>query len=439
MRKQILVSMIVSLFLAVFVFVFIQRHEKEVLPDVSLQELETEQVEKFKMPVYSELEKAHSQDRIVTLKDLIRKEIDHGTSKEEIVQLEAVLELERLVLTGASEESVLKFYDRQISLAIKSGDSEANSKWKNVRDNHLNARARSEALIRQLDAKLEARRETRAHQTEKELAAFRAMSDEERVPYYENEIKELEEKLQVAISEHDTKEIKVLEMFIEGKKLSLELTRGRIEWDRKNIEWDRKRAERDKKSDSIIGSLKDAFVFEKVNGEWEYRGGRDEWTRSFEVEVLPSSAEWVSDNPSFEVSPSLDVSVPTDIALEPLDTSVSSSLSSFDPVGSLTVTQESLTPWRTEITDVYFDVVVSQYMTPAELDKYFPTESDREMLKSRTAEMQKTVVSKIRKVISDLPNASADQKREFARQLVSQNFEKDFAESVLKTLEVGTN
>ena len=74
-------------------------------------------------------------------------------------------------------------------------------------------------------------------------------------------------------------------------------------------------------------------------------------------------------------------------------------------------------------------------MTPAELDKYFPKPSDRELLKSRTTEMQKAVVSKIRKVVSDIKGATPAQKRSLARQLVNQNFEKDFAKAVLSELE----
>ncbi len=113
--------------------------------------------------------------------------------------------------------------------------------------------------------------------------------------------------------------------------------------------------------------------------------------------------------------------------------------STFDAVKSLSTVQRTLTPWRKDIEDKYFDVIVSQYMTPKEVKEYFPMETDRQMLKLRTMQLQKTVVSKIRKVVSDLPNASAEQKRAFARELVTQNFEKDFAESVLKALEAETD
>ena len=120
----------------------------------------------------------------------------------------------------------------------------------------------------------------------------------------------------------------------------------------------------------------------------------------------------------------------------PLSNEVSVSPSSgFNPVRSLTAAQQSLKSWRVDLDGKYFDVVVSQDMTPAELDKYFPKPSDRELLKSRTTEMQKAVVSKIRTLVSDIPNATATQKRELTRDLVRQNFDKDFADEVLSELE----
>ena len=116
------------------------------------------------------------------------------------------------------------------------------------------------------------------------------------------------------------------------------------------------------------------------------------------------------------------------------DASVSPS-ESFDPVVSLRRASQSLKTWRVDVDTQYFDVVVSQYMTDAELDKYFPTAQDKKILKSRTTEMQKSVVSKIREVVSGVKGATPKQKRQLARELVTANYEKSFAESVLKALE----
>lgn len=113
----------------------------------------------------------------------------------------------------------------------------------------------------------------------------------------------------------------------------------------------------------------------------------------------------------------------------------SSSSSTFDPVKSLTTVQRSLKPWHADIETKYFDVVVSQHLTPKELDKYFPTEQERKILKQRTAQMQKVVVSKVRQAVSNIKGATPAQKRSLARELVTKNFEKDFAKSVLSELE----
>lgn len=107
----------------------------------------------------------------------------------------------------------------------------------------------------------------------------------------------------------------------------------------------------------------------------------------------------------------------------------------YDPVKSLSLAQTSLKSWRADFDEKYFDVVKSQYFTPQEIDQYYPTEQDRESLKRRTVQMQKVVVSKMREVVSEIQGATAAEKREFARQLVTNNFDKDFAQSVLSQLQ----
>ena len=108
----------------------------------------------------------------------------------------------------------------------------------------------------------------------------------------------------------------------------------------------------------------------------------------------------------------------------------------YDPVRSLSLVQTSLKSWRTDLDEKYFDVVVSQYFTSQEIDEYFPTPQERERLKSRTSEMQRAVVSKIRKVVSEIPNATQAQKSKLARELVTTNFDKDFADAVIEQLQL---
>jgi len=107
----------------------------------------------------------------------------------------------------------------------------------------------------------------------------------------------------------------------------------------------------------------------------------------------------------------------------------------FDLVRSLSSAQSALKSWRSEFDESYLDVIASRYMSPEELNKFFPTEQERENLKSRTSEMQREVVSKIRKVVSEIPNATQAQKSKLARELVTANFDKDFADAVLSELE----
>ena len=51
----------------------------------------------------------------------------------------------------------------------------------------------------------------------------------------------------------------------------------------------------------------------------------------------------------------------------------------------------------------------------------------------RTSEMQKLVVSQVRDLVKEIPDVK--QKREITRELVTANFDKDFADNVLKALE----
>ena len=150
--------------------------------------------------------------------------------------------------------------------------------------------------------------------------------------------------------------------------------------------------------------------------------------------------ELLSTDPSSDVElPS--VSDPVDIPSEPSEPVADAPVSppaTNDPVKSLITAQAAFKPLRAVLNADYFDVVASRYLTPTELDEFFPTPEDRENLKRRTSKMQKAVVSKIRKVISDTKGATATEKRALARELVTQNFDKDFADAVLTELEKET-
>lgn len=110
----------------------------------------------------------------------------------------------------------------------------------------------------------------------------------------------------------------------------------------------------------------------------------------------------------------------------------------FDPVGSFSKVQSKLEPFLADLDEKYFDVVVSQTLTSQEIDRFFPTDLDREMLRSRTTEFQKSVVSTVRDILDDVKGATAEQKRSLARELVNKNFDKDFAKDILSELEKET-
>lgn len=115
-----------------------------------------------------------------------------------------------------------------------------------------------------------------------------------------------------------------------------------------------------------------------------------------------------------------------------------SATSAYDPVRSFTSAQSRLESWRANFDESYIDVIASRYMSPEQLDEFFPTPQEREHLKSRTTELQKLVVSQVRKLVSDVKGATAEQRRTLARELVNKNFDKDFAKSILSELEKET-
>ncbi len=134
------------------------------------------------------------------------------------------------------------------------------------------------------------------------------------------------------------------------------------------------------------------------------------------------------------VSPSRDIDTSSN-APEDVAVSQQSTVTTLDPVKSVSAVYASFRPFRVDLDKKYFDVVVSQYMTTAEFDEFFPTQEDRDALKLRTSQLQKSVVSKVREVVSGVKGATPEQRQQLARELVTANYEKSFAESVLKALE----
>lgn len=122
----------------------------------------------------------------------------------------------------------------------------------------------------------------------------------------------------------------------------------------------------------------------------------------------------------------------------PTEEAVVSPSTPYDPVKSFSSAQTSFRPLRRDLEAKYFDVVISRSFTQQEIEKYFPTPSDRQQLKVRTTEMQQLVVSQVRKLLDNVKGATPAQKRSLASALVTKNFDKDFADSVLSALEKET-
>ncbi len=277
-----------------------------------------------------------------------------------------------------ADHAWIEYYNAEIREAKKSGSGERDiAQLKKMRDLHIQLAAEEEAYLKRV-------------QEEKE--AYEKMTDAERVAHWEKRLEKLQADLLTAKT---PSQIENIEFQIELEQSLLEIAKDAPA-----------RREQDRKTREIIARM--YRTLDEIDKRFEdFVEGR--FTKDLDTpdEVLP-------ENPT-ELLPS------------------DSTPKRIDKV------HRQFRSWQEDVNKSYIDVILSQYMTPKELDTYFPTEADRQDLKMRTVEMQKSVVSKIREVVSGLPNASVEQKRAFARELVTQNFEKDFAESVLKALETETD
>ena len=91
-----------------------------------------------------------------------------------------------------------------------------------------------------------------------------------------------------------------------------------------------------------------------------------------------------------------------------------------------------ITSLRSTLEEQYFDVLVAPSLTSEEFDQIFSTQKERETLQRRKNEMTQHVVRNIRSLLSDKAN---NQNVSIVRQLITQNFDKDFAEAVIRQLQ----
>jgi len=316
------------------------------------------------------------QEYIDELKNEIRKakaEDDEGY----VAELEQYLQeaLNPPELPDADDDHAwIEYYNNEIRELKKSGSDERYiAQLERMRDIHIQLAAEEEAYLKRV---------------QEEKAAYEKMTDAERVAHWEKRLEKLQADLLVAKT---PSKIENIEFQIELEQSLLESAKDAPA-----------RRERDRQHREIIARM--YRTLDEIEKRFE------DFVEGRFTKDLDTSDEVLPDSPA-EVLPSQ------------------------SPPKRIDKVHRQFQSWQEDVNKSYIDVILSQYMTPKELGTYFPTESDRQYLKMRTESLQKAVVSKIRKVVSDLPNASAEQKHAFARELIYKNFEKSFAESVLKALE----
>lgn len=250
-----------------------------------------------------------------------------------------------------------------------------------------------------------------------------SMSDEELIVHYEEELTHLNGRLQTAHSENDTSQIESIETWIEIKEDALQWVKDAPKRKRQDEQLDQMDRELDEMlrwaqewEDTFIQEYKPYLNLKEVDGRMTI-----ESVRSPE-ELMMSDLE-----PSILVSDIDSRQRPSTLPHQ--DTTEKVQRDSFVKA------QSKFNAWRQDIDGAYFDVLLSGYMTPEELDLYFPTQSEREHLATRKARLRGEAVSKLRSLLSGLPNATPAEKRSLAQDLAGQHFDQSFAESVLERLE----
>ncbi len=168
----------------------------------------------------------------------------------------------------------------------------------------------------------------------------------------------------------------------------------------------------------IKGRSEDILLLDHPDSHLHEQGR--ERAREWVNEMLNELVEEMLDElPSDEFSADSDIAPAPSVSEKP---SVSAaSVSDFEPL-------------LKGVGEKYLDVVLSRYLSEEEFAKHYSPEYDKETLKSRTREMQKTLVSEIRKVMRNMNDVSETTKRERVKAFVMKNYDKEFAAAVLRQL-----
>ena len=314
----------------------------------------------------------------------------------------------------------VSYYEEKIKIAKEEGESKEEiarlEKW---RDLHLKSIA---------DA------EVRERERQKDSARFEALSTpEEKIAYYEEQLLEDEEALRLAKEKGDPVDIRLKGLFVEGTKQAIDTQKRELAWIPVQKELHALYKEVEESEPKWIAKYRPYLHVEVVDGKEEIVGVRshkeieqivrDRMRQDGNLDTIPS----VPTTPDPSKGSQLPESQPSSDEIAPIPATPDRSMD------GIIKAQTQFRFWRNDIDQDYVDVLVSRYMSPEELDRHFPTAEARANLTRRTTEMQKLVVSQVHDLVKDIPDAK--QKREITRELVTANFDKDFADNVLKALE----
>jgi len=94
-----------------------------------------------------------------------------------------------------------------------------------------------------------------------------------------------------------------------------------------------------------------------------------------------------------------------------------------------------VTEWSNQLNEQYPDIFILPYLTGEEYNEFFPTEESRQMLQRRQTQMQTDVVNRLQDQLSTDTYGNRQEKLSVVREVLSQNWDADFAEAVIKQLQ----
>ena len=428
MKKLFLISGIALVLLTSGVLLMIHRYQNSTVSQTALLDNSTLKIEGNDMDALTASLSETDREHFSMMQKHMRIAKEIG-DEEWVAELEKDLEkdiqeiLNPPELPDGDDHEWVQYYEQEIQKAREEGLSEKFiSDLQEMQDLHLKFIAEDEEIERQ---QLE------------ERARFEAMNHEERLAYYQKKLRDAEESLRLAKEKDDPTDIRWAELEIDSSK--------------SDLEWEKGEPERQQRRERTAALIKRAEDKELV---WI-----EKYRPYLHIEVVDGKETIVgfrSQDEIRQISKNLsrqDADLDTTLSVPAPDDSIGSQAtelqSSPDEMSPPSVTQDvamgtigsaqtQFRAWRDNMDTSYVDVLLSRYMTSQEIDTHFPTPADRERLRSRTTELQKLVVSQVRKLVSDVEGATAEQKRSLVRELVNQNFDKDFAKSILSELEKET-